>query len=107
MIKTEFPYNIEHTSDENMQKYQEEIISWFNTKFSKPGQPNNGNSINNKNNITTVLLETFRKDVIFFVRGTCNYQASFRSHSEIRFFSLEMKQHCLGFGFMPLNQRAF
>ena len=52
-----------------MQKYQEEIISWFNTKFSTPGQPNNGNSINNKNNITTVLLETFRKDVIFFLLG--------------------------------------
>ena len=45
------------------------IISWFNTKFSTPGQPNNGNSINNKNNITTVLLETFRKDVIFFLLG--------------------------------------
>ena len=52
-----------------MQKYQEEIISWFNTKFSTPGQPNNGHSINNKNNITTVLLETFRKDVIFFLLG--------------------------------------
>ena len=29
------PYNIEQTSDENKEKYQLGIISWFNTKFFK------------------------------------------------------------------------
>ena len=107
MIKTEFPYNIKHTSDENMQKISRRLLVDLIQNSPHQVNPIMVNSINNKNNITTVLLETFRKDVIFFVRGTCNHQASFRSHSEIRFFPLEMKQHCLGFGFMPLNQRAF
>ena len=29
------PYNIEQTSDENKEKYQLGVISWFNTKFFK------------------------------------------------------------------------
>ena len=29
------PYNIKQTSDENKEKYQLEVISWFNTKFFK------------------------------------------------------------------------
>ena len=29
------PYNIKQTSDENKEKYQLRVISWFNTKFFK------------------------------------------------------------------------
>ena len=29
------PYNINTKSDKNSEKYQQGVISWFNTKFSK------------------------------------------------------------------------